>query len=352
MAIIFSCLECKHPIPLFHGQNSCPKCGQILHKKGEIHLHSKSNHYYSDLDEDTMKSLIENCSKHGWRKTITDFFKSKPFLLRIIADDARADWQYLMPLNKSSIALDIGAGWGTITMPLARNVGHVVALDGTLDRLEFLLERAKQEKINNLTVVHADIFDNPLQGNQFDLVSFNGVLEWLGVGGEGDPKDIQLKALKIAYDLLKPGGFLYVGIENATGFKYVIGEPDDHTNIKFISYLDRESANKLSLSQNGTEYRTYTYSKAGYHNLLSETGFKNIEFLYPYPDYKIIESIHNVDERNVSKFLWNSMQFKAPSDSLEGRVIDLEKVMIEHGDLSPFISSFSILARKEERKAE
>ncbi len=346
MAIMFNCVKCRHPIKVIEEQNNCVKCGQDLRKEGEIYLHSKSNHYYSDLDEDTMKFLVENSRKNGWRKTINEFFENKPFLLRIIADETRADWHYLMPLDKNSMALDIGAGWGTITLPLARNIGHVVALDGTLDRLEFLLERAKQEKINNLTVIHADIFDHPLQENQFDLVSFNGVLEWLGVGSEGDPRDIQLKALKIAYNLLKPGGFLYVGIENATGFKYLIGEPDDHTSIKYISYLDRESANQLSLSQNGAEYRTYTYSKEGYQRLLSEVGFKDTEFLYPYPNYKMIESIHNTDEKNVSKYLWNSLQFNKPYDSLEGRVIDLEKIMIEYADLSPFTSSFSILARK------
>ncbi|MGG4126634.1 class I SAM-dependent methyltransferase [Paenibacillus illinoisensis] len=294
-----------------------------------------------------MDQLVNECHQNGWKTTVNKQFSNNPFLLKIITDESRADWQYLLELSEESIALDIGAGWGTIAIPVARNIGHVVALDGTLDRLEFLNERAKQENVNNLTLIHADIFNHPLKENQFDLVSYNGVLEWVGVGSQENPKARQIKALEIAFRLLKPGGFLYIGIENATGIKYLLGEPDDHTNIKYISYLEREVADTLSLSITNNEYKTYTYNKQGYREMLDKVGFGDIQFYYPYPDYKLTESFHNLNEPNVSDYLLNSLQFTESADSIKARVFDMEKIIVQNSDLIPFPASYSIFARKE-----
>ncbi|KGE20486.1 class I SAM-dependent methyltransferase [Paenibacillus wynnii] len=311
---------------------------------------SESLHYYSDLDQEKMKNIIASSRIHGWRKTIFEEFSDNKFLLDIISDESRADWQYLLPLDHNSIALDIGAGWGTISIPLARNIKHVVALDGTIDRLEFLALRALQDKIENITVVHADVFQHPFKKEQFDIVSFNGVLEWVGVGDDADPMQKQLEALKIAYGLLKKGGYLYIGIENAQGLKYFLGEPDDHTNIKYISYLDREEANSLSQKHNMRPYKTYTYSKEGYHNLLKNAGFDEIEYYYPRPDYKKIEMLQNLGDSNVSDFVVESIRNTKPNDSINERVNDLEKVLNDYGNLEPFPASYSIVARKETDK--
>ncbi len=327
-----------------------------LHDKKEVYetynfedgvlLCSESHHYYSDLGHERMEKLINSAKESGWKNSLIQNFADNQFLINIISDETRADWQYYLPLDENSIALDIGAGWGTITMPLARNIKHVVALDGTLDRLKFLSIRAEQEQISNVDIVHADIFKHPFQEHQFDLVSFNGVLEWVGVGTE-DPHAKQVKALKIAYQLLKPGGYLYIGIENAMGLKYVMGEPDDHTQIKYISYLEREEASRLSEKHNQSPYTTYTYSKAGYQQMLTQTGFGQIEFYYPKPDYKRIESIHNLNEKNVALYLNEQTRYTTTNDSITERVNDLERLMLEESDVSPFPASYSIFAQKE-----
>ncbi|MBP1173304.1 MULTISPECIES: class I SAM-dependent methyltransferase [Paenibacillus] len=314
-----------------------------------IYLCSESGHYYSDLDNKRMSKLVAECISKGWRTAVKENFYDNPFLFNIITDESRADWQYLLPLTEDSVALDIGAGWGTISIPLARNIKHVVALDGTLDRLQFLSTRAKQENIENITVIHADIFKHPFKEASFDLVSFNGVLEWVGLNDLGqNPQERQNEALRIAYSLLKPGGYLYIGIENALGLKYLLGEPDDHTGIKYISYLSREEANEISLKWNKNEYSTYTYTKQGYQQLLEISGFSNIDFFYPHPDYKRIEFLYSLSEKNVSSYLVEFLRYTKSSSSISERVNDLEKFLIEYEQLSPFPASYSIFARKEE----
>jgi len=52
--------------------------------------------------------------------------------------------------------LDVGAGTGRLTLPLARCVGHVTALDRTPAMLEILRRQASTYRIENLTVLDAD----------------------------------------------------------------------------------------------------------------------------------------------------------------------------------------------------
>lgn len=348
MENLFRCVFCGKPINASGEQLQCEYCDNVFPSHEGVYQFSKSNHYYSDLDKERMRSLNQQSRTEGWRKAVKGFSADNPFLFKIITDETRADWQYLLPLNEESVALDIGAGWGTISIPLARNIKHVVALDGTLDRLEFLNIRAAQEQINNITTVHADIFEHPFQLGQFDVVSFNGVLEWVAVGSEGiDPEMKQLEALKIAFELLKPGGYLYIGIENAYGLKYILGEPDDHTGIKFISYLERDKADELSERHNKSSYRTFTYSQNGYQKLLEKSGFKRVDYFYPYPDYKTIRTLHSLQDKNVSDFITEQQRYSAASDSISERVNDLERLLINHGDLLPFPASYSIVACKE-----
>jgi hypothetical protein len=347
--IKFCCLNCGNSLKNNLDSLNCIECNKNYPIENGIYSFIESPHYYTDLNKQDMIQLIQDSKENGWKNAIYNRFHDKnPFLYNIILDETRADWQYMLPLNLDSVALDIGAGWGTISMPLARNIGHIVSLDGTKDRLEFLKVRANQENLDNITVVHSNIFTHPFGSQQFDLVVFNGVLEWVGVGqGDSiDPKEKQLQALKIANDLLKDGGYLYIGIENSHGFKYILGEPDDHTGLKYATYLDRQDANEISMKKLNTNYQTYTYSQCGYKDLLEDSGFSIMDFYYPVPDYKRIEYIYKLDNTNVAEFLLNQLRFTHPSSTIKERVLDLELVSNQFNGLANFPASYSIFAKK------
>ncbi|MNE89075.1 hypothetical protein D3C80_1864550 [compost metagenome] len=111
--------------------------------------------------------------------------------------------------------------------------------------------------------------------------------------------------------------------------------------------MPREEANELSQKINKANYRTYTYSQQGYESLLKQSGFTNLQYFYPYPDYKLIKSIHNLNNKNVSNFLTETQRYYDPSHTMTERVNDLERLLSEHGYLVPFPASYSILAHKE-----
>ena len=50
---------------------------------------------------------------------------------------------------------------------------------------------------------------------------------------------MQLNGLKELHRVLKDDGSIYIAIENRIGLQYLAGYPDDHVNIRFVSFLPR-----------------------------------------------------------------------------------------------------------------
>lgn len=63
-------------------------------------------------------------------------------------------------LRPEDTVLDVGCGVGTLTLPAARNVKTVYALDSSPRMLEILMEQAKEQGIGNIV---------PVLGNWYDL---------------------------------------------------------------------------------------------------------------------------------------------------------------------------------------
>ncbi|MDD5015040.1 MAG: class I SAM-dependent methyltransferase [Atribacterota bacterium] len=57
-------------------------------------------------------------------------------------------------IDSNSTVLDIGCGPGTLTIPLAKKVKSVTALDVSGEMLKLLRERAKEEGLNNITYIN------------------------------------------------------------------------------------------------------------------------------------------------------------------------------------------------------
>jgi hypothetical protein len=106
---------------------------------------------------------------------------------------------------------------------------------------------------------------------------------------------LQLEFLREVRRILRQEGQIYIGIENRLGFYYFLGQPEDHTGVEYAALLPRPLANAWVRYKNGTPYRTYTYSRAGYQKLLREAGFKSISFYAPVPDYRAFNEIVPLD---------------------------------------------------------
>ncbi|MBI4482662.1 MAG: class I SAM-dependent methyltransferase [Acidobacteria bacterium] len=105
-----------------------------------------------------------------------------------------------LKLKPGDVVADIGAGAGAFSRPLARAVapgGKVLAVDVDQGLLDYIDQRAKQEKIENIQTVLGKFDDPNLPTRQVDLAFFHDVLHHI------EHRQAYLKALA---SYLKPDG--------------------------------------------------------------------------------------------------------------------------------------------------
>ncbi|MGQ2831406.1 class I SAM-dependent methyltransferase, partial [Leptospira interrogans] len=222
--------------------------------------------------------------------------------ISVFSDELRnkcIDWQTLYHLTSQrgnvlrpfahllqGDVLEIGAGCGAISRFLGENGGNILALEGSQRRASIAASRTRD--LDNVQVV-AERFDRFNPGRQFDAITLIGVLEYATMFGDGEhpEKDLLTQVRK----LLKPGGFLFIAIENKLGLKYFAGAPEDHI---------RQSMYGIEGRYKTGEAKTWGYAELS--ELLTETGYKHSDVLLPFPDYKLPMSIVTPQGSDMADF--------------------------------------------------
>ncbi|MCA9373054.1 methyltransferase domain-containing protein [Candidatus Woesebacteria bacterium] len=229
----------------------------------------------------------------GAEKQLLDFFTTNPqyteFDVAKFLNENADSWSiqyHLSPqrhfllnwydFKPNSTLLEIGAGCGAVTGLFLSRTKKVVANELEKNRADVI--RARFSDQTNLKVNSQSIKDFSTN-EKFDYVVVIGVLEYAGVffdntvGSTTSPhKDFLLKAKS----LLKKDGTLLLAIENRLGLKYFSGHPEDHTGILYDSLNNYASQSKIQ-----------TFSRSEISELFHEVGFSNLNFFYPFPDYKL-----------------------------------------------------------------
>jgi glycosyltransferase involved in cell wall biosynthesis/SAM-dependent methyltransferase len=244
-------------------------------------------------------------------------------LLRPISDTLEGD------------ILEIGCGCGAITRYLGELGNNVIALEGTKKRAEITASRCRD--LENVKIV-CDNFEKFQSSKKFDAVTLIGVLEYAQVYIESDDA-IQL-ILEKAKSFLKPNGKLIIAIENQLGLKYFAGAPEDHLGIPFAG-----------IENEYTEDSVITFGKKTVEKVVSKSGFTNIEFLYPFPDYKLPLSVltskgANDSKLNVSDLIKFNTDYHQNGEEHD-RSFDTTNafsVIAENGLVEDLANSFLIIA--------
>jgi len=173
--------------------------------------------------------------------------------------------QERMDLEKTRV-LDIGYGSGGFSLALAQHAHNVVNFDLRLNETRKFRKVIDQDNIENILTSRADANKMPYKERSFDLVVLNGVLEYTANGQPGDPRDVHVNVLKNVRKLLRPGGLLYLGIENRYYLKFLLGFKA-HEDMRFATVLPRGLANTLSKTFSNKEFRNYVYSYNEYSDI-------------------------------------------------------------------------------------
>ncbi len=301
--------------------------------------------YYGEVERNTMTELIRTTVLDGHEKAISNIIKD-PFVVKYVLDESRALWTNFLPIDHHTKFLDVGCGWGTLSIPIARIAGHVTAIDATMERVKFVEIRAQHSGISNISPVLGSATALPFPRESFDMIAFNGVLEWLGaINTKESPYKIQIQALREAYRVLKPGGLIYVGIENRYSLRYFLGQVDDHSFLRFTSLMPRWMAQAYYKMRTSNNYFMHTHSLPEYRKMLNSSGFTKVKEYHPWPTYRNPTEFAELEYRSILKHL----REKAQLEHVPNRkwiYIQLLKAITAIDKQGLFCHSFSFIYKK------
>ena len=229
---------------------------------------------YSDGAESRILDLVRNAR---------DLSVFSPELAALVSDwpteyhFSRSRHALLRPLaiQPGARVLELGCGCGALTRFLGEAGASVVAVEGNPLRAQIAAARCRA--LPNVAV-HLDPLAHFPSPPSFDWVLLVGVLEYApAFSSSPDPV---AETLARAARFLSPNGRLAVAIENKLGLKYFNARPEDHLGIPFYG-IQNLYAPKQPL----------TFGKAELVRLLARAGFLHSLFFYPFPDYKLPETI-------------------------------------------------------------
>lgn len=296
--------------------NGCKRKFSFVNGIPDLRL-SQFDYYFNPIPRDKMRELTQSIDASTWVDKARAFVDMAPNETWIdnIAVQGRYSWKLLMNLPASGKVLDIGCGLGALINNIAHQVSGVYATDLTIERLEFTQRRFTVFNADKdiKVVASGDGSRLPFASDTFDAVFLSGVLEWVGEGdtsgfgtggkvervikmiaahfGDTNPRNIQLRFLKEILRILKPGGQLYVGIENRFNSEYLGKRRDHHSGLWYGSLMPRFAATLYSIAAAKQPYRTYTYGRKGYRKLFGDAGFSEPEFFAFHDGYSELKSI-------------------------------------------------------------
>lgn len=246
----------------------------VLDKESGIFFHEKCNGIdYSDSSEDYLMDLFKNKNNlKSYAVEMQKYIKDWPtrYHLSYMRTNLLESIKELF--NREWKILELGAGMGALTLWFCDYFNRVDAVEGSLKRAQVLRARAKDRQ--NLRIFVGDITDIDFK-ETYDLISLVGVLEYIPLYSQGDPRTVCIDLLKRLSLSLNTNGILLIGIENKLGAKYFSGCHEDHTGILFDGIMDYPHKSCVTFSRNEIM------------DILFEAGMSQVKFYHLFPDYKL-----------------------------------------------------------------
>ena len=294
---LFACPACRGPLTEADDVRSCASCGKSFSVSNGLSVFDEAPSTHGEFSEDEMAELLALAERDGWKTALDSYAKSRrAFVLDLLMDSRREKVvEPLAELGCSSV-LDLGCGYGGLSMQLARKFENVVSLDGSKQRVSFLNLVRQQEGLDNVTpVCHDGILNLPFQADRFDAIVLVGVFEYLPISlPDMSIHEAHRKCLAEFRRILKPGGHLLIASKNRFGWQYLTGAAD-HSGIRFAPAMPRPLANLISRMVRGKPYRIINYSPSGYRRLVEKAGFCDSKLYWTVPGYQAPDHVVQMD---------------------------------------------------------
>jgi 2-polyprenyl-3-methyl-5-hydroxy-6-metoxy-1,4-benzoquinol methylase len=273
-------------------------------------IHTKGTEgYWSNLSRPANARLLDTAARVGAREAVR---REMPHLFDIVYSSKREAGLELLDIAPGMICIDYGCMWGALSAGASRRGANVIAVDQTYESLAFFAARKQEDDLENVTLVQDDIRSTRFE-DLADRAIVNGVLEWVPEVGEialeayygkrqfrrkseTGPREQQLAFLKTTQRALRPGGRLFLAIENRFDYTQFLGKRDPHSNLWLTSIAPRWLANLISEACLSRPYVNYLYSFAALRRLIRSAGFSSVEMHMCFPNYRFPELLIPFDD--------------------------------------------------------
>lgn len=114
---------------------------------------------------------IKSCNPNYWDKCAVDFNDNTAHMHELTTDQINR-----LPLTTEHTVLEIGAGTGRITIPVAQRVKQVTAVEPSARMLAFLRANAEKEHVHNISYIHKpweELNEAAVSPHDFVIASFS-----------------------------------------------------------------------------------------------------------------------------------------------------------------------------------
>lgn len=265
-------------------------------------LPSASGRAWADPSSSGIDELIRQSRSVGWRQALEALRPTQPFFVKRMEQLSLANWHVLTGSPVRRRSLDIGCGFGSLVLGMQDAYDASFGVELLPERVTYASLRAEQDQ-RACRFIRGSGLTLPFDNGSFDLVTLNGVLEWAGLYAAGAPDANQRQMLGEARRVLTPSGRLAVAIENRYALESLLGLPDTHTGLLWVTAMPRGLANLVSQVRKREPYRTYLYSLSGYRRLFQQAGFPAVRVLDLVSSYNDYDFVVDPGDRATYRFL-------------------------------------------------
>jgi len=333
---------------------TCRTCQEHFVIDGGIYKFAERDYFFGETSRPVMRQVLEamrrdpqviDALRNG---EVVDGVEISAFLRNYVFSADRTSYIDYLLMNYSVpqplTSLDIGSGYGLVGSDMERRGFHNYYVELTPERLEFAAFKNRHLGYHNGTYVCGGDRRLPVRSQSMSVITCIGVLEWVPSSiTTQSPEEVQLDFLRQIHDRLRPDGYLVLGIENRFAYKYFLGYPDDHTGIRFITFLPRFLSDFYSRTIGRGKYRNFLYGHDGLKELILKAGFSEVDIVHPYPDYRIAKTTAKfADKLDIDRQLSSNT-----SQGFLKKIVDNAlRIMSRIGLFRYFSYSFIAIAKK------
>lgn len=292
----------------------------------------KGKDLYSDgAIEDEILEIVKTYDEKEYNRIIKDR-NTWPILYHL--SHIRSNIIEWLLIDNNETVLEIGSGCGAITSKLSDMASKVTCIE--LSKKRSMINAYRNKDKDNIEILVGNFED--IEKNievKYDYITLIGVFEYAESYITSSKPYLEL--LNKIKRHLKPNGKIVIAIENRLGLKYWAGCKEDHL-AKYFEGIEGYTTSK------GVK----TFSKKELSKLFIKAGLENYEFYYPYPDYKLPNTIYSDEYLPKKGELTNNMR----NFDMDRMVIfDESKVydsIIENDLFTIFSNSYLIIIEKED----